>query len=121
MDNLIVRQDLVNAKTKHFLFKSKMRAYLDGSKDVPEEILADYNACVLGKWINEVGKVKYGDFVEVADLDLTHQKIHQKANEIIKLKKGGNNEEAETKMEDINQIGAEILHHIEILEAKFPI
>ncbi len=121
MDNLTVRQDLVNAKSKHYLFKSKMRAYLDGSKDVPEEVLADYNACVLGKWINDVGKVKYHEFTEVADLDLTHQKIHKKAQEIIKLKKEGNTAEAEAKMEDINEIGGEIIHHIEVLEKKFSI
>ncbi|MCU0444146.1 MAG: CZB domain-containing protein [Microscillaceae bacterium] len=116
---LTVKQDLVNAKSKHYLFKSKMRAYLDGSKDVPEEVLADFNACVLGKWINEVGKVKYGEYAEVQALDATHQRIHQKANEIIALKKAGDENAANAKMEDIDQIGSEIIDCIETLEAKF--
>ncbi len=112
------KQDLAMAKGKHYLFKSKMRAYLDGSREVEEAVLADYNACALGKWVNEVGKVKFAEFAEVTALDLTHQKIHGKANEIIRLKKEGNDEEAEKKMLDIEEIGAEIIHHIEILEEK---
>ena len=117
--DLDVKLDLINAKTKHYLFKSKMRAWLNGSQDVPEEILADYNACALGKWINDIGKVKYGEYPEVQKLDATHQRIHGKANEIIKLKKAGDQEGAEAKMEDIDAIGAEIIKCIETLEAKF--
>lgn len=117
--DLEVKLDLGSAKTKHYLFKSKMRAYLGGSTDVPEEILADYNACALGKWINDIGKVKYGELSEVQKLDLTHQKIHGKANEIIKLKKEGDQEGAEAKMEDIEAIGAQIIKCIEAIEAKF--
>jgi methyl-accepting chemotaxis protein len=115
---LDAKLDLISAKTKHYLFKTKMRAYLAGSQDVPEAILADYNACALGKWINEIGKVKYDKFVEVHKLDLIHQRIHGKANEIIRLKKDGNQEGAEAKMEDIEAIGAEIIHCIEELETK---
>ena len=113
-----VKQDLVEAKSKHYMFKSKMRAYVDGSKEVSEEILANHNACVLGKWINEVGKPKYGTFSELKELDQTHQRIHNTAKEIIQFKKGGNQPGAEAKLDEIEEIGSRIVDCIERLEGK---
>jgi methyl-accepting chemotaxis protein len=117
--NLSVKHDLVNAKSKHYLFKSKMWDYIEGTNDVPEDILLDYSSSLLGKWINNVGKVKYAEFEEVQILDLTHQRIHQKAQEIIQLMQMGNHVQAQAKMEDIDDIGDEIVGCIETLEAKF--
>jgi len=113
-----VKYDLVNAKAKHYLFKSKMRAYLDGSTEVAEEVLADHTACVLGKWIKDIGKVKYGEFEEIKQLDQVHQRIHEKAQEIIKLKKTGKENQAQAKMYDIDIIGSEIIKQIEVLEER---
>ena len=113
-----VKQELVMAKAKHFLFKSKMRAYVTGSKEVPEEILADHQACALGKWIRNDGKKYYGNFPTLAELDIIHQKIHSKANEIINLKKEGKMPEAEAKLLEIEEISKEILACIEKLESQ---
>ena len=111
-----VKQDLIAAKAKHFLFKSKMRAYVSGSKEVPEEILANHNACALGKWISDAGKNKYSGFSSLKELDSVHQKIHRKANEIITLKKAGRQQEAEAMLEHIEEISIEIMTCIEKLE-----
>ncbi|MBC7451792.1 MAG: CZB domain-containing protein [Cytophagales bacterium] len=111
----IAKQDLIHAKAKHYVFKSKLRAYLEGSTEVSEAILADHNACVLGKWINEVGKVKYDRYTEIAELDTIHQRIHSTAREIIELKKKGEQKAIEAKMTTVNKIGGEIIEKIDEL------
>lgn len=116
MPQNIAKEDLVNAKAKHYYFKSKMRAYLEGSIDISEEILSDHNVCGLGKWINDVGKVRYGIFHEIEELDKIHQSIHATARHIIALKKEGNQERAEEEMKQINKIGLAIVQEIEKLE-----
>ncbi|MBC7390399.1 MAG: CZB domain-containing protein [Opitutaceae bacterium] len=111
----IARQDLISAKAKHYLFKSKMRAYLEGSTEVPEEILSDFNKCGVGIWINTVGKKKFSNNSALMELDIIHQRIHAVAKEIIDLKKQGLQNEAEAKMFDINAIGNQIIDKIDDL------
>ena len=120
MNKKIGKEDLVAAKAKHYFFKSKMRAFLEGSTEVPENILSDFNACGLGKWINEIGRQKYGAFPEIEELDSIHQRIHETAKEIILLKNKGQQEKAEKKMSEINKIGRYIVEKIEALEAQLP-
>ncbi len=113
-----VQQELMEAKAKHYLFKSKMRAYLNGSTEVSEQILVDHTACSLGKWIKDVGKVKFVSMTEVAELDRIHQEMHNKAIEIINLKKKGLSEQAVEKLNDIETIGIRIMDTIDHLNTK---
>ena len=113
--DLKARQDLISAKAKHYLFKSKMRAYLEGSTEVPEEILADFNKCGVGIWINTIGKKKFSNNTALMELDIIHQQIHETAKDIITLKKQGLHSEAEAKMFEINAIGNQIIDKIDEL------
>jgi len=112
------RFELTSAKTKHLLFKSKMRSYLSGSSEVAENILVDPNACALGKWLVEVGP-KYNQYSEMAQLNEAHLKMHVKAKEIIDLKNANKLKEAENKMADIEEIGSLIMTLVERLEKRF--
>ena len=118
MNTKFAKQDLVNAKAKHYFFKAKMRAYLEGSTEVSEEILVDHNACGLGKWINEIGKNRYGKYPELEELDIIHQNIHAVAKDIIISKKNGNMEAAEKHMFKVNEIGIKLIKKIEELEIR---
>lgn len=109
------RQELVSAKAKHYLFKSKLRSYLQDSPDVDEKVLVNYNACGLGIWINEIGKKKFGSYAEIEELDIIHQQIHATAKEIVDLKKQGFQKNAEDKLKEINKIGNEIVGKIDEL------
>ena len=111
------RFELTSAKTKHLLFKSKMRSYLNGSSEVEENVLIDPNACALGKWLVEVGS-KYNQYSEITQLNEAHIKMHAKAKEIIDLKSANKKKEAEAKMADIEEIGSSIMSLVEKLEKR---
>src|SRR4051812_31725698 len=115
MEHKLAKQDLVSAKAKHYLFKSKLRAYLENSPDVDEKVLADHNLCGVGQWITNIGKIKYGSFSQIEELDIIHQSIHKTAKEIIDLKKQGQQKEAEARMPEINTIGNQIVGKIDEL------
>lgn len=113
-----VQHELMEAKAKHYLFKSKMRAYINGPNKVSEQLLIDHTACSLGKWIKEVGKVNFVSLNEIKELDKVHQEMHNKAIEIVHLKKQGLNEQAIEKLNDIELIGIRIMNTIDDLSIK---
>ena len=112
------REELVIAKNMHQLFKSRLRGFIDGDPNINVDTIWDHTLCNLGKWINNTGKTGFTNFDEIQVLDQVHQKIHATAQEIVNLKRTGNIQQAEDKMDEIYDIGDTIMDIIDKIEAK---
>jgi hypothetical protein len=76
---------LDRAVTAHNLWKSRLRAAIEGGK-VPDEteVQAD-NLCDLGKWIHSRDSAQYQATPEFINLKSKHAQFHAAASEVVRI------------------------------------
>ncbi|GGK57418.1 CZB domain-containing protein [Rufibacter glacialis] len=77
----IGRLDFEQARIKHVLFKSKLRAMLFGADIDPTPVVST-TGCSLGKWIYEVAMPRVGHMAEVKELETVHNDMHALARDL---------------------------------------
>lgn len=88
--------NFASAKQKHLMWKTKIRAYLDGKRTMSQGEALSHNECELGQWLFSVGLRQFGKNPLMIELDQKHQKLHALVKQILDLKRSGKLEEAET-------------------------
>ncbi|MFC6998635.1 CZB domain-containing protein [Rufibacter roseus] len=96
----ISKLDFEQARIKHVLFKSKIRALLYGANIDTEPVIST-TACPLGKWIYEVAIPRIGHLPEVKELEKVHDNMHKVARNLWELYQKGQQEQA---LEGLNKV-----------------
>ncbi len=109
--------DFEQAKTKHLLFKSKLRSLLYGDV-VDEAPVLSHFECTVGKWIYDHALKKYGHIPEMQELEKVHADIHTSARELVALYKSGKVEEARSGLTDMENIADHLVALLGSLEEK---
>ncbi|RYD78872.1 MAG: hypothetical protein EOP53_10500 [Sphingobacteriales bacterium] len=112
-----IKLDFDQARIKHMLFKSKLRSILYGSKTDEQPIL-DERVCAVGKWLYGHALVKYSHIPEMQQLEKVHANIHAAARELLDLYHSGKEAEAREGLYKVNDIAAELVGLLDIIEAK---
>ena len=86
--------ELALAKIKHQTWRLRLRSFLLGSNGVREAEFTSPQECALGKWIYTIGVAKYGNHPEMRQLEQEHVRIHQMAEELVRLRGNHSNQEA---------------------------
>ncbi|MGV3539890.1 MAG: CZB domain-containing protein [Rufibacter sp.] len=109
--------DFEQARIKHVLFKSKLRALLYGATVDLEPVLS-VSHCSLGKWIEEVALPKAGHLPEVTELDKVHHQMHELARTLWRKYQAGQQEEALQGLDLVDETAQKLLSLLDEIERK---
>lgn len=116
MDN--IKLDFEQAKTKHLLFKSRLRSILYNGEAVDEAPVLSHHECTVGQWIYSFALKAYGHIPEMLELESVHADIHTSARKLVKEFKEGNVEIAREGLNDMERIADNLIGLLGIVEHK---
>ncbi len=109
--------DFEQAKTKHLLFKSKLRSILYGA-NVDETPILSHFECTVGQWIYNRAMKEYGHISEMVELETVHADIHKSARKLVSLYKEGHVEAARSGLTEMEEIADNLVYLLGKLEQK---
>ena len=112
-----VNLDFEQAKSKHLLFKARLRSIL---YDIPVEegpVLSHYE-CSVGKWIYGHALQAYGHIPEMHELERVHADIHITARELVGLHKQGKTREAKSGLSAMELVANRLIGLLGTIEQK---
>ncbi len=112
-----VKLDFEQARTKHLLFKSRLRSILYGA-DVAEAPVVSHEECTLGKWIYNHALDTYAFIPEMQQLEQVHKELHSVASRLVGFYKEGKINEARNGLDHIEKIAEELLTKLASVEIK---
>ncbi|ALI99806.1 CZB domain-containing protein [Rufibacter tibetensis] len=113
----IGRLDFEQARIKHVLFKSKLRALLYGADIDPAPVVST-TGCSLGKWIYEVAMPRIGHMPEVKDLERIHNDMHAIAHRLLQEYQQGKQEQALKELQKVDDTAQKLLHLLDVIERR---
>ncbi|MBI4846777.1 MAG: CZB domain-containing protein [Candidatus Omnitrophica bacterium] len=99
--------DFNHAGIFHLVWKRKLRNFIDGGIQEPENIT--HKRCELGNWIYTIGAISYGDTPEFKNLEKIHLAYHNAAFNLINKVKAGDKESAEKEYVNLDMLCKEIV------------
>ncbi|GAB2531258.1 CZB domain-containing protein [Rufibacter soli] len=109
--------DFEQARIKHVLFKSKLRAMLYGATIDIEPVIST-TECSLGKWIYNTALPRIGHLEEVKELEQVHKEMHVLARRLWKEYQAGQQDQALKGLAEVDIIAAKLLHLLDVIERK---
>jgi PAS domain S-box-containing protein len=113
----LTKLDFDQARTKHLLFKTKLRSILYGAEVDQAPVLSEQE-CGLGKWIYGHALEKYGHIPEMHDLEKIHFKIHECARNLVGLYTAGEVDAARAGLPNMEIIADNVVALISVIELK---
>jgi PAS domain S-box-containing protein len=110
-----IRLDFEQARAKHLLFKSRLRAILYGL-DVDEAPVVSHHECSVGKWIYGHALESYAHIPKVHQLERVHKELHAVAAKLVALYKEGKVLEARTGLEEMEFIADDLIGILSVVE-----
>ncbi|MBF0488364.1 MAG: Tar ligand binding domain-containing protein [Nitrospirae bacterium] len=110
--------DFSNARSKHLLWKSRLRDFLDGKESLTESQAVSHKDCDLGKWLYSKGIDKFGHLPEMQKLETIHEELHTVVKQIVTLKHSGDSSGAENQYLQIGPMSKEIIDLLTTIEKK---
>ncbi|MFZ0963307.1 MAG: chemotaxis protein CheW [Terriglobia bacterium] len=108
--------DFASARSKHLLWKSRLRDFLDGKSTLTLAEAISHKDCALGKWLYSSGLQQFGKLPEVQQLESLHQQFHGVVREVISLKTSGNTAGSERELARVESLSAQIVSLLSGLE-----
>jgi PAS domain S-box-containing protein len=108
-ENINFNTDFETAKSMHLNWKYKIKNFFEGSSSLTYNQAVSEQISDLGKWFYNVGKAKYGHLTAMQEFEKEHKKMHEVVAEVIVLKKTGNQENADIKFKELQQISDKII------------
>jgi PAS domain S-box-containing protein len=109
--------DFEQAKSKHLLFKSRLRSIL---YDIPVEEgpVLSHHECSVGKWIYGHALAAYGHIPEMHELEMIHADIHISARKLVALHKEGKTREARNGLSEMEAVADQLVNLLAVIEKK---
>jgi PAS domain S-box-containing protein len=109
--------DFAQARTKHILFKTQLRAILYHGQEDQQQVSL-HTACALGQWIYGGALAAYSQIPEVIELEKVHREIHIAAAHLIDLYQQGRVEEARAGFTSVEIMAASLIMLLSVVENK---
>jgi hypothetical protein len=109
---------LLYAGMEHRAWVSAMGRHLDGERPAPPPL--NLKQCNLGKWLDGVGRVRYGTQSAFVVLTELHQKIHALSMDLVALREQGCNAQALSRWPELERLRDALLAQLEALAASSP-
>jgi chemotaxis signal transduction protein len=108
--------DFASARSKHLLWKSRLRDFLDGKSTLIMSEAISHKDCALGKWLYSSGLQQFGKLPEMQQLENLHQQLHGAVREVISLKTSGDSARSERELARVESLSAQIVSLLNGLE-----
>jgi PAS domain S-box-containing protein len=109
--------DFAQARTKHILFKTQLRAILYHGQEDQQQVSL-HTACALGQWIYGGALAAYSQIPEVIELEKVHREVHTAAAHLIDLYRQGRVEEARAGFTSVEILAADLIMWLSVVENK---
>ncbi|KJU86238.1 methyl-accepting chemotaxis sensory transducer [Candidatus Magnetobacterium bavaricum] len=110
--------DFSNARSKHLLWKTRLRDFLDGKESLTEAQAVSHKDCDLGKWLYSKGLDSFGHMDEMITLEQIHETLHTIVKDVVRLKHSGDVSGAEEKYAKIGPMSKDIIDLLTKIERK---
>jgi methyl-accepting chemotaxis protein len=110
--------DFSSARTKHLLWKTRLRAFLEGKESLTEAQAVSHRDCDLGKWLYSQGMRDYGHLPEMQQLEKIHAELHAVVKRVVRLKEADNIAEAEREFHKVEPISQKIIALLSVIEQR---
>jgi methyl-accepting chemotaxis protein len=110
--------DFDAARAAHLAWKTRLRAFLDGTGQLTQEQAVSHHHCQLGKWYYSDGLAKYGHIPEMRQIESPHAELHATIREILRLKNTGDSAGAEREYAKVEHISHQIVALLDKVQAK---
>jgi methyl-accepting chemotaxis protein len=111
-----VGMDFGSARSKHLMWKSRLRRFLDGQETMSKDQAVSHKHCDLGKWLYSEGLTQYGHIQEMKKLEQVHKTLHEVIRGIVALKHAGKSEQAEQEFKKVEPISGQIVSLLDAVE-----
>jgi chemotaxis protein histidine kinase CheA len=108
--------DFAAARSKHLLWKSRLRDFLDGKGTLTMAEASSHKDCALGKWLYSSGLQQFGNLPEMKQVENLHQQFHGAVREVISLKTSGNTAGSERELTRVESLSAQVVSLLTGLE-----
>jgi diguanylate cyclase (GGDEF)-like protein/PAS domain S-box-containing protein len=95
---------------EHRAWVAAVTAYLMGERDAPP--VMDHHQCRFGSWLDHDGRERHGKRSVFAAIDLLHREIHDRAGELLALKRSGRGAEAQARIGEIHSLRDTLLERL---------
>jgi hypothetical protein len=110
--------DFNAARSKHLLWKSKTRKFLDEEDSMTEDQVVSHRHCDLGKWLYAIGLKRYGDVPGMQRLEQVHESLHELIGRVVQFKHAARDEKAEQEYTKFEPISREVVTLLNAIERK---
>ncbi len=109
--------DFASARAKHRLWKTRLRAFLDGQESMSEAEAVSHHDCDLGKWLYSTGMRDFGHLPEMKELEKIHAEMHTTIKQVIRGHENGDDRRAEAAFAKVERYSDRIVELLEKLES----
>ena len=106
----------MKARSAHLAWKGKIRGFLDGVIEMEMSQAVSHHDCLLGKWLDKEGRDQLKHLPEMKQLDQVHEQMHSLIQQIVEMKKGGDESGAEAHFGEIGPLSEEVVSLLNRLE-----
>jgi methyl-accepting chemotaxis protein len=112
-DGSSLKSDLEAAKLRHMAWKTRLRAYLDGHRELNmSEAVSDHD-CAFGKWYFGVGRKSFSHVAEMGAIEQPHKELHDIIRRVIEAKQRGDMDAAEKHFTRVEPLSKQIVDLID--------
>ncbi len=113
----LIKLDFEQARSKHLLFKTRLRSILYGVI-IDEGPVVSHYECTVGKWIYGHALQTYAHIPEMHQMEQVHAQLHIVARKLVEIYKEGNIEEAKKGLDGMEIIADEMIDLLSVVESK---
>ncbi|MFC5272144.1 CZB domain-containing protein [Adhaeribacter terreus] len=111
------KNEFEQARLKHLLFKSKLRAILLGANIDEAPVLSEHD-CAFGQWMQTYLLKNCKDSPELKELETIHTDMHRLARIVVKNYHAGVEDASKNELRKIEVLGNRIMELLDILEGQ---
>ncbi|MFN3316862.1 MAG: CZB domain-containing protein [Raineya sp.] len=108
--------DFILAKSKHLAWRIRLSSFLRNEETLTLDQVVSHQHCDLGKWIYGEALEKYKDNPKIFELEQVHKELHIYIRNVVELKNGGKEDEANAEYEKMVETSKIIMQLLDELE-----
>jgi methyl-accepting chemotaxis protein len=109
---------LDRAKSAHMLFIGKIKAHLDGVRQVDPNGLPTHLTCAFGKWYQSMGQQKCGHSALFRQIDAPHAKVHEMGKQAVMAHNAGDKAKAREYCDEMTACSTALVEILERLKSE---